>query len=73
VGMIFMTYSSQGAVFSAAVMKSSILGAISVVVYGIMARYTYIPLGLIGGTVVSMIASLISSYFIHRYMARRTT
>jgi hypothetical protein len=72
-GMIFMTYFSQGAAFSAAVMKSSILGAISVVVYGIMARYTYIPLGLIGGTVVSIIVSFACSYLIHGYMTRRTT
>jgi len=73
VGMIFMTYFSQGAAFSAAVMKSSILGAISVVVYGIMARYTYIPLGIIGGTATSIIASFVSSYLINGYMTRRTT
>jgi uncharacterized membrane protein (GlpM family) len=73
VGMIFMTYFSQGAAFSAAVMKSSILGAISVVVYGIMARYTYIPLGIIGGTATSIIVSFASSYLIHGYMTRRTT
>jgi uncharacterized membrane protein (GlpM family) len=73
VGMIFMTYFSQGAAFSAAVMKSSILGAISVIIYGIMARYTYIPLGFIGGTVASIIVSFASSYLIHGYMTRRTT
>jgi hypothetical protein len=73
VGMIFMTYFSQGTVFSAAVMKSSILGAISVVIYGIMARYTYIPLGFIGGTATSIIVSFASSYLIHGYMTRRTT
>jgi hypothetical protein len=54
-------------------MKSSILGAISVVVYGIMARYTYIPLGMIGGTATSIIVSFASSYLILGYMTRRTT
>jgi hypothetical protein len=73
VGMIFMTYFSQGAAFSAAVMKSSILGAISVVIFGITARYAYIPFGLIGGTALSIIISFASSYVIHGYMARRTT
>jgi uncharacterized membrane protein (GlpM family) len=73
VSMIFMTYFSQGAAFSSAVMKSSILGAISVVVYGIVARYAYIPLGLIGGTATSILISFGGSYFIHRYMARRTS
>jgi hypothetical protein len=72
IGMIFMTYYSQGAAFSAGVMKSSILGAISVVIYGIAVRYTYIPLGLIWGTAVSIIISFASSYFIHRYMTKRT-
>jgi hypothetical protein len=71
--MIFMTYFSQGAAFSAAVMKSSILGAISVVIYGTVARYTYVPLGLIGGTAISVLVSFASSYMIHRYMTRRTT
>jgi hypothetical protein len=73
VGMIFMTFFSQGAAFSAAVMKSSILGAISVVIFGIVARYTYISFGLIWGTAVSMMVSLASSYLIHGYVARRTT
>jgi hypothetical protein len=73
VSMIFMTYFSQGAAFSAAVMKSSILGAISVVVYGIVGRYSYIPLGLIGGTATSILISFGGSYFIHRYLARRTS
>jgi len=73
VGMIFMTYFSQGATFSAAVMKSSILGAISVVIYGLVARYTYIPCGLIWGTAISIIVSFASSYIIHGYLAKRTT
>lgn len=72
VGMIFMTYFSQGASFSAAVMKSSILGAISVVIYGIMVRFTYVPLGFIGGTTVSIIISFASSYVIHEYVMRKT-
>jgi fumarate reductase subunit D len=67
-----MTYFSQGAAFSAAVMKSTILGAVSVVIYGIVARYTYIPLGLIGGTAASLVVSFASSYVIHGYLARRT-
>lgn len=73
VGMIFMTYFSQGAKFPAAVMKSYILGAISVVIYGIVARYTYIPVGFIGGTVLSIIVSFASSYVIRGYLMGRTS
>jgi hypothetical protein len=54
-------------------MKSSILGAISVVVYGIVARYAFIPLGLIAGTATSILISFGGSYLIYRYMARRTS
>ena len=71
--MIFITYFSHGTTFSAAVIKSSILGAISVVIYGIMVRYTYLTLGFIGGTVVSMAVSFASSCVIHRYLMRKTS
>jgi hypothetical protein len=73
IGMIFMTYFSQGAMFSAAVMKSSIIGAISVVAYGVIVRYTYVPFGIIGGTALSIIVSFGISCFLHGYMARRTS
>jgi hypothetical protein len=54
-------------------MKASILGAISVVVYGTSVRYTYIPLGLLPGTLVSLAISFGCAFFIHRFLARKTT
>lgn len=73
VGTIFITYCTRGALFSAAVMKSSILGAISVVIYGIATRYTYLPFGLIGGTFISMAISCGSSLCIHGFIKKMTT
>jgi uncharacterized membrane protein (GlpM family) len=73
VGALLITYFSHGASFSAGVMKASIIGAMSVVVYAIAVRFTYVPLGLAGGTVLSLAASAVSSILIHRYLFTRTT
>lgn len=73
IGTLFITYFTHGASFSAAVMKSSILGAISVVVYGASVRYTYVPLGLAAGTFVSLLISFCCSFLIHQFMSRKTT
>jgi hypothetical protein len=63
---------SHEASFSAAVMKVSILGAISVVIYGIVVRYTYLPFGLWVGTIISIMISFGSSFFIHRFLTKKT-
>ncbi len=73
IGTLFITYFTHGASFSAAVMKASILGAISVVVYGASVRYTYVPLGLLAGSFVSLLISFFCSFMIHQFMAKRTT
>lgn len=73
IGTLFITYFTHGASFSAAVMKSSILGAISVIVYGVSVRYTYVPLGLPAGTIVSLLISFCCSFLIHQFMSRKTT
>jgi hypothetical protein len=72
IGTLFITYFSHGASFSAAVMKASILGAISVVIYGIVVRYTYLPFGLWVGTIISIMISFGSSFFIHRFLTKKT-
>jgi uncharacterized membrane protein (GlpM family) len=73
IGTLFITYFTHGASFSAAVMKASILGAISVVVYGASVRYAYVPLGLLAGTFVSLFISFCCYFLIHQFMSRKTT
>jgi len=73
IGLLMITYFSQGPSFSAAVMKSSIPGAMSVVVYAAAVRYTYEPVGLVGGTVLSIALSLCTSVFIHRFLSGKTS
>lgn len=66
VSTMLITFYSQGFSFSAATMKSSMISAISIVVYSIAARYTYIPLGLWLGTIVSIIVSFGSGIVIYK-------
>jgi len=71
IGTLFITFFSHGASFSSAVMKASIIGAISVVLYGVTVRYTYIPLGLWQGTVISIAVSFGSGFFVHRFITKK--
>ncbi|OPY69937.1 MAG: hypothetical protein A4E62_01693 [Syntrophorhabdus sp. PtaU1.Bin002] len=73
VATLAITFFSHGPLFSAALMKSSILGAVGVVTYGVAVRYTYVPFGLFWGTVVSMTVSFAGSFLIHRFVAVRMT
>jgi uncharacterized membrane protein (GlpM family) len=65
---MIITYLAHGAKFSAATAKSAMLSAISIVVYSIAVRYTYIPYGIIGGTLISTTSALLSGYLIYRFI-----
>jgi uncharacterized membrane protein (GlpM family) len=71
IGILAITYFSEGAAFSAAVMKSSLVGAVSVVVYGVAVRFTYVPFGLWWGTLISLLVALGSTFFIHRSIEKK--
>ncbi len=73
VGTLFITYLTHGPSFSAAVMKASVLGAISVVVYGTVVRITYVPLGIALGTLTSLAVSFVSALVIHRFLATKAS
>jgi hypothetical protein len=66
-----ITHFSHGPSFSSAVMKTALLSAVSVVFYAVLVRYTYIPLGLWWGTLVSVLISFCSAYFIHVLVIKR--
>ena len=70
-GTLVITYFTHGALFSSAVMKVSTLAGMSIIVYGIMVRYTYLPLGLLAGTGVSILVAFGSAYLIHYSVIRR--
>jgi hypothetical protein len=70
-GTLLITYFSHGSLFSSAVMKVALLSAVSVVLYGVIVRYTYIPFGLWWGTLVSFIISFSAAYSIHILVVKR--
>jgi len=70
-GALLITYFSHGPMFSSAVMKTALLSAVSVVVYGVLVRYTYIPLGLWGGTTVSLLVSFGTGWTIYQFVIVR--
>lgn len=68
ISTILVTYYSQGALFSSATMKSSMLSGISIVLYSVIVRYSYLPLGLLWGTAISIFISFLCGYFVYRYV-----
>jgi len=71
ISTMLVTYSAQGALFSAGVMKNSMLSALSVAVYAVVVRWTYLPLGLWAGTILSLFASYGSGGAIYQFVIRR--
>ena len=68
---LLITYISHGSLFSSAMMKVALLSASSVVLYAILVRYTYIPLGLILGTLVSIFVSFSYAFIIHAVLVKK--
>jgi uncharacterized membrane protein (GlpM family) len=73
ISTMLVTYHSQGALFSAGTMKSSMVSGISIVIYSIIARYTYLPFGLGLGTFVSIFISFLSGFLIYKLIITRLT
>ncbi len=66
ISTIFVTYFTQGPLFSAGMMKSSMISAISVIVYSIIVRVTYIPLGILHGTLISIFISFGFGFLLYK-------
>lgn len=71
-GTILITYFSHGPLFSVATMKSSVLSAISIVIYSVAVRYCYVPLGIIWGTLAAMTISCSAGYFIYKLVIEKS-
>lgn len=69
-GALVATALSHGAGFSAAVMRSTLLGGISCVIFAAAVRVSFVPLGLVLGTLVSAFAALLSTLLIRGLMRK---
>lgn len=70
-GTLLITYFSQGPFFSSAMMKAALLGASSVVLYAVLVRFSYVPLGLFLGTMVSILVSFTYAFIIHILLLKK--
>jgi len=70
-GALLITFFTHGSLFSSAMMKAALISAVSVVLYAVLVRYTYIPLGLLWGTFVSVIISFTAAYLIHIFIVKK--
>ncbi len=69
-GALLATALSHGQGFSAAVMRSTLLGGTSCVVFAAAVRVSFVPLGLAAGSVVSALAALANTLLVRALMPK---
>ena len=70
--VMLITYFAQGYSFSWAILKiAALTGAVNVVIYASAVRYTYLHTGLVYGTLISFIISLISASCLYLYVVKK--
>lgn len=68
---MIITYLSHGADFAISTMKSVVPGLIGLVIYSVMVRLTYLPLGIIWGTLLSVFVAFLSGYLMFRFWLKK--
>ena len=69
---MIITYFSHGTNFSIAVLKIiTVSGPVNVLAYAVAVRYLYGSVGLLWGTMISFIVSLISSFLVYQFVKRK--
>ena len=68
---LIITYFSAGREFSAAIMKASIIGAFTSVLYAVTVHYLYQPWGLWLGTFFGIIMALLSATCVYNFVLKK--
>ena len=69
---MIVNHFAHGRAFATAFVKSmTISGTVNTTFYAIAARYFYPSLGLVAGTCLSFVVSLVSGYFVYRFVDRK--
>lgn len=72
ISTMIITYLTHGKSFSMAVMKILMISApANVVAFAVAIRFAIVPLGLIGGTLISFAISILASYFVFLFVRKR--
>jgi uncharacterized membrane protein (GlpM family) len=72
-GTLLITFFTHGPLFSSAMMKVALISAGSVVLYAVLIRYSYLPLGLLAGTLVSIVVSFAAAGLLHLFIVKNIT
>ena len=70
-GTIIVTHLAHGKDFSSGVMKIAILTGVSVIAFVVFVRFRFVPLGLIWGTIVSLLGSWLIGYGVHLFAKKK--
>lgn len=62
-----ITYFAHGASFSTAVAKSSLFALVSILLFVIVARYAFVPFGIVWGSLVALAASYVYAYLLYKF------
>lgn len=74
ISTLAITYKAHGIDYSRAMSKPLLLtGMVTIVIYAIAVRYSYVTIGLYAGTVLSISVSAFSAYFTYYFIKRKLT
>lgn len=68
---LIITYFSTSPLFSASIMKSSMISASSIVIYVIISRWSYINYGLFIGTLIPIFVSYFYGYLLYKFVIKK--
>lgn len=71
ISTLFISYYAHGAEFSASLAKSALLSAVSIVVYSVIVRTTYVSVGIVVGTLVAALISALTGYVMYLFIVSR--
>ena len=71
--VLIINHVSHGPSFTMGIAKSTIFAWISTVIFVVVARYTMVPFGIIGGIVISLVACYVSAYLLLRFVLPKHT
>ena len=66
-----VTYFAQGSAFSAAVAKSSLFALVSIFIFVIVARYVFVPFGIVWGSIFALAVSYVYAYLLYMHVIKK--
>ena len=66
-----ITYFAHGASFSAAVAKSSLFALVSIAIFVLVARYAFVPFGIVWGSLIALAVSYLYAYLLYQHVIKK--